>query len=220
MDIPCLLIEDEVSISNNFKIVLFFFLSLLFHFRDLVLNYIKYNIFQDRNDITGDQVDDEGNFAPNFAQIVITAATPMVEDPEKKFPPVEKENEETHKEEQCQKEPEIPKQEPPQVEKISEPTSEQKHETKIEEEMETRIEEDEVSTADDQPADCGPFPVSSSSASEGESTGPSTAENSQQQDQDIDHSTPKQVVGGRASIPDELAPHQLARLQNLKESNA
>lgn len=31
---------------------------------------------------------------------------------------------------------------------------------------------------------------------------------------------PKMVVGGRASIPDELAPHQLARLQNLKESNA
>ncbi|XP_055373206.1 protein nervous wreck isoform X2 [Condylostylus longicornis] len=32
--------------------------------------------------------------------------------------------------------------------------------------------------------------------------------------------TPKQVVGGRASIPEELEPHQLARLQNLKESNA
>jgi hypothetical protein len=31
---------------------------------------------------------------------------------------------------------------------------------------------------------------------------------------------PKQVVGGRASIPDELEPHQLARLQDLKESNA
>ncbi|XP_055603690.1 protein nervous wreck [Uranotaenia lowii] len=31
---------------------------------------------------------------------------------------------------------------------------------------------------------------------------------------------PKQVVGGRASIPEELEPHQLARLQNLKESNA
>lgn len=30
---------------------------------------------------------------------------------------------------------------------------------------------------------------------------------------------PKQL-GGRASIPDELAPHQLERLQNLKESNA
>lgn len=31
---------------------------------------------------------------------------------------------------------------------------------------------------------------------------------------------PKQVVGGRASIPDELEPHQLAKLQDLKESNA
>lgn len=31
---------------------------------------------------------------------------------------------------------------------------------------------------------------------------------------------PKQVVGGRASIPEELEPDQLARLQNLKESNA
>lgn len=33
-------------------------------------------------------------------------------------------------------------------------------------------------------------------------------------------STPKQVVGGRASIPEELDSHQLERLQNLKESNA
>lgn len=31
---------------------------------------------------------------------------------------------------------------------------------------------------------------------------------------------PKQVIGGRASIPEELDSHQLARLQNLKESNA
>lgn len=31
---------------------------------------------------------------------------------------------------------------------------------------------------------------------------------------------PPQVVGGRASIPEELEPDQLARLQNLKESNA
>ncbi|KRF83876.1 uncharacterized protein Dvir_GJ12746, isoform H [Drosophila virilis] len=32
--------------------------------------------------------------------------------------------------------------------------------------------------------------------------------------------TPKQVVGGRASIPEELDSNQLARLENLKESNA
>lgn len=31
---------------------------------------------------------------------------------------------------------------------------------------------------------------------------------------------PKQVVGGRASIPEELEPHQLKKLQDLKESNA
>lgn len=31
---------------------------------------------------------------------------------------------------------------------------------------------------------------------------------------------PKQVVGGRASIPEELDSNQLARLENLKESNA
>lgn len=31
---------------------------------------------------------------------------------------------------------------------------------------------------------------------------------------------PKQVVGGRASIPEELDSQQLERLQNLKESNA
>lgn len=35
-----------------------------------------------------------------------------------------------------------------------------------------------------------------------------------------DVQTPKQVVGGRASIPEELDSNQLARLQNLKESNA
>lgn len=35
-----------------------------------------------------------------------------------------------------------------------------------------------------------------------------------------DSEVPKMLVGGRASIPDELEPQQLARLQNLKESNA
>lgn len=137
----------------------------------------------------------------------------MVEDPEKKFPPVE----EDAKESETQEKPDKDKKEPIELDKHTEQTT---LEQKTEEDVEPKVEDDEISTADDQPADCGPFPVSSSSASEGESTGPSTAENSQQQDQEADPSTPKQVVGGRASIPDELAPHQLARLQNLKESNA
>lgn len=63
--------------------------------------------------------------------------------------------------------------------------------------------------------------VSSSTGSDGETTGPSTAENSVSQAPPTEDITePKQVVGGRASIPDELEPHQLACLQNLKESNA
>lgn len=63
--------------------------------------------------------------------------------------------------------------------------------------------------------------ISSSTGSDGETTGPSTAENSVSQAPPAEDITePKQVVGGRASIPDELEPHQLACLQNLKESNA
>lgn len=63
--------------------------------------------------------------------------------------------------------------------------------------------------------------ISSSTGSDGETTGPSTAENSvSQAPPSEDTHEPKQVVGGRASIPDELEPHQLACLQNLKESNA
>lgn len=57
---------------------------------------------------------------------------------------------------------------------------------------------------DDQPADSAPFPISSSTGSEDSYTGPSTAESSQT----------------APPIPDELEPHQLARLQDLKESNA
>lgn len=67
------------------------------------------------------------------------------------------------------------------------------------------------------------LPVSSSTGSDGETTGPSTAENSISQavpPEDDINEPPKQVVGGRASIPDELEPHQLAQLQDLKESNA
>lgn len=62
--------------------------------------------------------------------------------------------------------------------------------------------------------------MSSSTGSDGETTGPSTAENSVSQAPPPVDAEPKQVVGGRASIPDELEPHQLARLQDLKESNA
>lgn len=78
--------------------------------------------------------------------------------------------------------------------------------------------EDIEDTIDDHPGESH-FVVSSSTGSDGETTGPSTAENSVSQAPSVDIE-PKQLVGGRASIPDELEPHQLARLQDLKESNA
>lgn len=104
--------------------------------------------------------------------------------------------------------------------------------TQQKEDTEVLEETDEKSVADDFPADSAPFPVSSSSGSEADSTsGPSTAENSQSlvtRDTDIDSQSTdmpdivqeKVIVGGRASIPDELQPDQLEKLQNLKESNA
>lgn len=64
-----------------------------------------------------------------------------------------------------------------------------------------------------------PLVASSSTGSDGDTTGPSTAENSISQAPSIEYE-PKQIVGGRASIPEELEPHQLARLKDLKESNA
>lgn len=98
----------------------------------------------------------------------------------------------------------------------------------------TEVAEDieEKSTVDDLPTDSAPFPLSSSSGSEADSTsGPSTADNSQsipsrgtvidaQEAEEIAIILEKVVCGGRASIPDELQPDQLEKLQNLKESNA
>ncbi|XP_063910866.1 protein nervous wreck-like isoform X1 [Zophobas morio] len=149
------------------------------------------------------------DFSLGVAQIVITAATPMMEEPEHPFPPPEEppvnhRDEEIdttipeEDEEEAAEEPSVPPPPPPPA-----PA-------------------DDPDDADGQGGDSTPFVVSSSTGSDGETTGPSTAENS------VSHvapppppdAEPKQVVGGRASIPDELEPHQLARLQDLKESNA
>lgn len=78
------------------------------------------------------------------------------------------------------------------------------------------------------------LPTGSSSGSEADTvSGPSTGEDSQClptrtggpaafEDEEPATSPPsaKMLIGGRASIPDELQPDQLQKLQNLKESNA
>ncbi|XP_076265052.1 FCH and double SH3 domains nervous wreck [Rhynchophorus ferrugineus] len=198
-----------------------------------------------------DEAERDDNFGLGVAQIVITAATPMMEEPEQPFPPpeettavvnhqndvIEEEDEEGLEEneqldrnkdikngnsKQCSDEKHCEENEEP------EPLVEEHNETPKKEEIITNRDYDAEVEEIEEPepaADSGSsqFIVSSSTGSDGETTGPSTAENSVSQappPQNSDPDTPKQVVGGRASIPDELEPHQLARLQDLKESNA
>ncbi|XP_047115897.1 protein nervous wreck [Schistocerca piceifrons] len=130
------------------------------------------------------------------AQIVITAATPTIEEPEQPFPP-----------------PPEPDSAPDDDEEP--PTGETVAEAQLDDEM---------------PTDSAPFPASSSTASDEDESlsAPSTADNStqapvkQQEEEEEECAVPpmRQPLGGRASIPDELEPHQLAQLQDLKESNA
>lgn len=124
------------------------------------------------------------------AQIVITAATPMIEEADKSFP--------THSSEEVS------------VEEPEDSSTEVPPEYSAACEVKPVVPEE---PDDDQPTDSAPFPISSSTGSEDSYTGPSTAENSQSQ---------VHPVGMRpeTTIPDELEPHQLARLQDLKESDA
>lgn len=133
----------------------------------------------------------------------------MIEEPEQPFPTsddcdpnVIKEEDEEEYEDEEEPEPEKPEiKSPPEKETVD-------------------YEEGEKSSVESRGADSAVH-ISSSTGSEGDTTGPSTAENSvSHAPPSEDVSEPKQVVGGRASIPDELEPHQLACLQNLKESNA
>ncbi|CAG5039396.1 unnamed protein product [Parnassius apollo] len=120
------------------------------------------------------------------AQIVITAATPMVEEPDQPFPPPESEPE-------------------PQPEENEDEESSLSEQTAV-----------CLRNSEDSPGYSAPHPASSSTASEGESPGASIASGPPTAPQ----SPPSAPRGGRASIPDELEPAQLARLTDLKESNA
>ncbi|KAF3422055.1 hypothetical protein E2986_01132 [Frieseomelitta varia] len=172
------------------------------------------------------------DFGLGVAQIVITAATPM-EEVEHPFPELEETADDTVKSAESS-DGDLPSSTTTDVNE-----SDCKEATVIMDEREeqeiTEATEDieEKSTVDDLPTDSAPFPVSSSSGSEADSTsGPSTADNSQsipsrgtvievqETEEDIEIVPEKMVVGGRASIPDELQPDQLEKLQNLKESNA
>ncbi|XP_045462322.1 protein nervous wreck isoform X4 [Harmonia axyridis] len=158
-----------------------------------------------------DKFSSGGDFGLGVAQIVITAATPMIEEAESAFPQPE---EETHNVIEEEEEVEKEEEKEPEEECPLEPEEEERSHPPKQSRM------DSMDDIDDTPADSAPFAISSSTGSDGETTGPSTAENSISHVPPPTDAEPKQVVGGRASIPDELEPHQLARLQDLKESNA
>ncbi|CAB3226468.1 unnamed protein product [Arctia plantaginis] len=132
------------------------------------------------------------------AQIVITAATPMIEEPDQPFPPPAPEAE-------ADAEIEQDAQTEPQNEENDDDESSLSEQTAV-----------CLRDSDEGPADSAPHPQSSSTASEGESGGASVASEPPTAPQ----SPPAAPRGGRASIPDELEPAQLARLTDLKESNA
>lgn len=124
------------------------------------------------------------------AEIVITAATPMREEPDTPFPPVPEEEEEEEDEEDKAEEKGL------EEDSVSEAV------TTVVGAVRPDAADDADDPTDDCPTDSAPFPVSSSTGSdEDPSSGPSTAENSQ-------------------SLPEELDTQALARLKNLKESNA
>ena len=124
----------------------------------------------------------------------------MTEEPEQPFPPPPTEEETKLAEEDAEADL------PSATEEVS--LSEEPADATIAE-----VTEEPDDPADDLPTDSAPFPISSSTGSEEDTyTGPSTAENSQSQ--------PVSSSAVPAQIPDELEPHQLAQLQDLKESNA
>lgn len=176
---------------------------------------------------------DQDDLGLGVAQIVITAATPM-EEVEHPFPGVEETPEDPAKSAESSE----------GDHEASSAASSDPNESECKEEATVILDEkdgegEEKLTIDELPTDSAPFPVSSSSGSEADSTvsGPSTNENSQsrgtvvevtegvmeegeEEEMEDIPAGGKMLVGGRASIPDELQPDQLEKLQSLKESNA
>ncbi|XP_058838386.1 protein nervous wreck [Topomyia yanbarensis] len=191
----------------------------------------------------------------NFAHIIVTAATPMHDEPEKKFLPpseeqeadqedqtteiIEKQEQETQEvsakekskvesppKEQPQKQqapptkpPTPPKPaKPPSPPKPAKPATPPKEKSKspppsVQDSIEEDPEEENLPPPIEEPA--APFEATFEANFEA-----NFAVNFEDAFGNNQTEIPKQVVGGRASIPEELEPHQLARLQNLKESNA
>lgn len=128
----------------------------------------------------------------SIAQIIVTCATPMVED-EKKFPELDDSAKDTSITAKVKKE---------------DPASEKEMQVEVKEQC-----EDDGFGGDNFAAN---FDANFEANFEDAFASQTAEDIKASGGEDL----PKQVVGGRASIPEELDSHQLARLQSLKESNA
>lgn len=166
---------------------------------------------------------DSSDGALGCVQISVTAATPMVEDADKEFLPQE---EEESRDSPPEPEPEIQQQ--PQPTQMT--ASEVYNDTILEE---SEPEDDEPIKPPPKMAPPPLPPAAAAAAAQEKKSDPESPDPNAFEANfeaafeanfdsafDNDSEVPKQVVGGRASIPDELDTQQLARLQDLKESNA
>lgn len=157
---------------------------------------------------------------PNLsvAQIIVTCATPMVEDAEKRF--IEPEASSTSAEENGGGENDLPEadQKPYQASKS------EINEKEKQVELKEQCEDDDGFGGGGNQFEANfdaNFEANFEDAFASQTIEQIEASSSSKADQkDSPTGIPKQVVGGRASIPEELDSQQLARLQNLKESNA
>lgn len=176
----------------------------------------------------GDDDDDEGS---NFGQgksnketlpnlkiahvITVTCATPMVEEAEKKFP--EMETSSTSAEENGGGENDLPEAD----QKPYEASKAEINEKEKQVELKEQCEDDDGFGGNQFDTNFeAHFEANFEDAFASQTIEQINAEASSSDKKDSPSEMPKQVVGGRASIPEELDSHQLARLQNLKESNA
>ncbi|XP_037940718.1 protein nervous wreck isoform X4 [Teleopsis dalmanni] len=196
-----------------------------------------------------------------MAQIIVTAATPMVEDgTDKSFPPVENRDDgavsDASSSVKAANEKVDKKQESTPVQKQQKPQQQQQQQQQNADENEnhegrnattpsvtitlTTSNSEDQNSSDQEPESEvqpleeaeDPFNEKANAASAGTDANDgfganfeanfddafSGAQNAVEAVEEVN--APKQVVGGRASIPEELDSNQLARLQNLKESNA
>ncbi|XP_076377755.1 protein nervous wreck isoform X4 [Megalopta genalis] len=177
--------------------------------------------------VTTENTDDDQSkdeFGLGVAQIVITAATPM-EEVEHPFPGMEEAADDTVKSTESSEGGDLPS----SATTTDMNESDCKETTVIMDEKEdqetTEAPEDieEKSTVDDLPADSAPFPEQQQLQQleqEQEQEQEQELEQREIETEEIEIVPKKMVMAGRASIPDELQPDQLEKLQNLKESNA